>query len=467
MFRFKTKDFLILLAIVSVGLFLRLYKLSSMVGFDFDQEYAAMFAQTILNVFPIQMIGQGLSIQGLFMGPLYFYYLVPFFALTHLDPIGGYIGSIVLGIGTIILYYVLLRRVFGRTAGIVGALLASTLLLYIQYDWAMAPAYSSTFIVLMTWFCLYKYWHGNTAYLLLLSFVFGMYTSIHPILFPFYFLFVLVFLVKRIIPSLKIVIFSLLLFILPLIPLLLFEYFRHFLELKTLLSLHGSSNAEIKSFATLIDYASILFRFPVLLFQLPLTGLSATMFSTLFYAAPIVLSIKKIGFWKDRFHIFMIITTLIVFLGYYYLLPTHVPEYYFIGAESIVFIYAVASLSLLYKTKAKYFLIAFLGFVMVINFSRLVFLWRSSSGYSLEAKKYILQQIKLRQKDNPNFAISYNIDFGQHYGLGHLTRLYGIEPRGKPDTVYEIVLPVSRTKDKVDILLPSGNIGVVIHHNAY
>ncbi len=464
MSRFNTKDFVILFSIVSVGLFLRLYKLPSMVGFDFDQEYAAMFAQTILKVFPIQMIGQGLSVQGLFMGPFYFYYLVPFFALTGLDPIGGYIGSIVLGTGTIILYYVLLRRVFGRVAGIIGALLASTLLLYIQYDWAMAPAYSSTFIILITWFCLYKYWHGNTAYLLLLSFVFGMYTSIHPILFPFYFLFVLVFLVKRRVPSFKIGIFSLLLFILPLTPLLLFEYFRHFLEFKTLLSLHGSSSAEIKSFATFIDYGLILFRFPVLLFQLPLSGISAAIFSTLFYASPIVLSIKKIGFWKDRFHIFMIVTTVMAFLGYYYFLPTHVPEYYFIGAESIVFIYAASTLALLYKTKAKLFLIAFLGFVFVVNFSRLVSLWRSSGGYTLEAKEYILREIKSRQKDNPNFAISYNIDVGQEYGLGYLTRLYGIEPRGKPDTVYEIVIPLSRTKETIDILSPSGNIGVVIRH---
>ncbi len=465
--RFHTKDLIILLAIVFVGLFLRLYKLPSMVGFDFDQEYAAMFAQTILKVYPVQMIGQGLSIQGLFMGPFYFYYLVPFFALTHLDPIGGYLGSIFLGIGTIILYYVVLHSVFGKTAGILGAWLVSTLLFYIQYDWAMAPTYSSIFIILITWFCLYNYWHGHTVYLLLLSFIFGMYTSIHPILFPFYFVFLLVCVMKRRVPSLQISLFSLLLFITPLTPLLLFEYFRHFLEFKTLLSLHGSSSAEVKTFATLVDYGSILFRFPVLLFQLPLVGVSASAFSTLFYASPVILSIKKIGFWKDRFHIFMVIATVAVFLCYYYVLPTHVPEYYFIGAESIIFIYIVASLALLYKTKAKLFLLIFLGLVFALNFTRLVALWRSPGGYSLEAKEYILREIKNRQRDNPNFAIFYNIDGGQDYGLGYLTRLYGIEPRGKPNTVYEIVLPPSRTKDKIDILSPSKNIGVVIYRYAY
>ena len=77
---------LILFPIVLLGFFLRAYKLPEMVGFDFDQEYAAEFAKTILTVFPVAMIGQGLSVQGLFMGPLYFYFLVPFFALTRMHP---------------------------------------------------------------------------------------------------------------------------------------------------------------------------------------------------------------------------------------------------------------------------------------------------------------------------------------------------------------------------------------------
>jgi hypothetical protein len=180
---------------------------------------------------------------------------------------------------------------------------------------------------------------------------------------------------------------------------------------------------------------------------------------------PIVLSIKKFGFWKDRFHIFMVIATLAVFLLYYYILPTHVPEYYFIGAESIIFIYAASTLALLYKTKAKLFVVAFLGFVLVINLSHLVARWRAPGGYSLEAKEYILKEIKSRQQGKSNFAISYNIDVGQDFGLGYLTRWYGIDPRGNPDTVYEIVIPPTRTKEKIDILSSSKNIGVVIHRN--
>jgi hypothetical protein len=93
----------------------------------------------------------------------------------------------------------------------------------------------------------------------------------------------------------------------------------------------------------------------------------------------------------------------------------------------------------------------------------LAVLWRSPGGNTLAAKEYILHAIQDRQKDKPNFAISYNIDYGQQYGFGYLTRLYGIEPRGESDTIYEIVLPISRTKERMEIIAPSNGMGVVIH----
>jgi hypothetical protein len=459
----KKQDIAILLPIVLVGLFLRVHKLSSMVGFDFDQEYAAMFADTILKVFPVQMIGQGLSVPGLFMGPFYFYYLVPFFALTHLHPIGGYIGSIALGLSGIVLSYVLLKHVFGQATAILGSFLLSVLLLYIQYDWAMAPTYSSIGIVILTWFCLYAYWHKHMQFLPVLAFIFGMFTSFHPILFPFYLVFFVLVLIKRKFPSIKIFLFSVLCFLLPLTPLLMFEYFRHFLEVKALFSLSQTSKGEPKTFTTLIEYALILFRFPVLLTSVPIQGLLATAFSAIVYGVPLAMASKKIGFWKDRFHITILITTLVVFLLYYVVLPTHVPEYYFLGVEVILFIYIVATMGLLLKTQAKIIVLAFVGFLTIYNIGLLTSRWSNSSGFALSEKEFILQKIKTIQGDKPNFDIRYNIDPGQEYGFGYLRRLYNLRTEeGESHTIYEIVMPLSRTTEKIDIFSPSKSIGVII-----
>lgn len=226
----------------------------------------------------------------------------------------------------------------------------------------------------------------------------------------------------------------------------------------------GGAGVTPKNFDTLIEYAMILFRFPVKLLSLPLQGIGATLFSGLFYLTFLVMSVKKIGFWKDRFHIFFFISTLVVFLAYNFILPTHVPDYYFLGVESVIFIYFTATLALLAHTKGKFLLPIVVGILICSNMWSLIHLWRSPRNSSLSAKDYILLAIKDRQNDRSGFAITYNIDPGQDYGLGYLTRLYGIDPRGEPDVTYEIVLPISRTKEPLDILAPSGGMGVVIHN---
>src|SRR3989344_7542643 len=112
----------ILLIIVLIAAFLRFYRLPEMANFDYDQEYASGFAYTVLKEYPIKLIGQGLSVEGLFMGPIYFYYLVPFFSLFNLHPIGGFVGSVFLGLFTIIIYYIVANKLFGFPAGIIAAL---------------------------------------------------------------------------------------------------------------------------------------------------------------------------------------------------------------------------------------------------------------------------------------------------------------------------------------------------------
>jgi len=82
-----------IIMILILALVVRLYRIGEMVIFDFDQEYAVNFARQV-HEYPIRIIGQGLSVQGLFMGPWFFYLLTPFFWFTNLHPFGGYIGSV-------------------------------------------------------------------------------------------------------------------------------------------------------------------------------------------------------------------------------------------------------------------------------------------------------------------------------------------------------------------------------------
>ncbi|MBU3957431.1 glycosyltransferase family 39 protein [Patescibacteria group bacterium] len=191
------KDIFLLFVILIIAAFVRFYHLSEMANFDFDQEYAVNFAYSVTRVFPIQLIGQPLSVEGLFMGPLYFYYLVPFFAVSGLHPLGGFAGSAVLGLITTTAYFFIGKKLFGIKAGLIAALIRSFLFTELIHDLSMTPAYACELLVLLTWWAFYKYWHGeiknNSSDKLFpfLGFLFGLYTSIHPILFPFYLVFII------------------------------------------------------------------------------------------------------------------------------------------------------------------------------------------------------------------------------------------------------------------------------------
>ncbi len=152
---FLNKPFLALLIILLIAAFLRFYRLPEMANFDFYQQYASNFAYAVLKEYPIQLIGQGLSVQGLFMGPLYFYYLVPFYALTNLHPIGGYIGSSILGLTIPIVYFIVGRKIFSVEAGLIAAIFSSLTSSSLERDWSMVPAFSSELMVILTMFCLY------------------------------------------------------------------------------------------------------------------------------------------------------------------------------------------------------------------------------------------------------------------------------------------------------------------------
>lgn len=459
----KHKEFVLLCLILLVGLFLRVYKLPQMVGFDADQEYAAQFAQTVLKVYPIQMIGQGLSVPGLFMGPWYFYYLVPFFALTNLHPLGGYIGSIILGLVTAASYYFFLKPVFGSKTALLGAFLRSILFTRLQYDWTMAPSYSSELAILTTWFCLYNYWKGRMQYLPLLAFVMGLYTSFHPILFPFFGVLVLFLMIKRKLPNLSIIALSLILFVIPIFPLLRFEYYRHFLEVQTLFSLHKSSTSEIKTVQTFFSYILILFRFPTTVLSLHFSDAINTIINAFTYIFLLGFLLREQDFLKQKFHSVIFFSSTILFLLYYFFLPTHVPEYYFLGVEILFFIYLCSLLGFVLETKRAWITMLLLIGITAANFIPLWQRWTHPQFVSLADKDYVLSVISQKQKTDPHYNFFTTFDPGQQFGMGYLERYYGLTGGQTPTVTYEIVIPASLSKEKPTFTSASGNIAVIEH----
>lgn len=458
------KTILILIAILILAVFLRFYRLSEMAPFDFDQEYAANFAYNVLRVYPVQLIGQELSIQGLFMGPWYFYYLVPFFAFSNLHPIGGFIGSVIFSLFIIFVYFWVGKNIFGAKAGLIAAFIRSILFTEIGNDLSMAPAYACELLVLITWWLFYKYWQGETKYFPFLFFVFGLYTSIHPILFPFYLVFLILLLIKRKLPDIKATIMSLFAFLIPIIPLILFEYFHNFLEVKRLFNVISPSPSKPEYFQNFIKY--LLLNIEESQRILGFNFIPKDIFALLFFSIIFILIIKRVGFWKENFHKIVLAITYIVFLIYYTFFLTHVPEYYFQALTTLCLLYISANLALL--TKKLYLLITLillLGNIAYCNFSLLINKWNNPSLSNLYQKDFIVQEILKKQPQNEEFYVSYIKLPGWNFGFDYLFKYHGRIPQTREvkPPFFTIVVPKFLSEQSVNI--SAGNVGLILPNN--
>lgn len=430
-----------------------------MANFDFDQEYASNFAYSVIHNHQKLLIGQGLSVQGLFMGPWYFYYLTPFFALTALHPIGGFIGSCLLSLFGIVVFFIVASKLFNEKVGLIGAALASVGFSSLNSSWSMVPSYSSEVVVLVVWYCLYRYWRSDTKLFPLMFLCFGLFTSFHPILFPFYFVFLIIFIIKRRLPKLNEGVLSLLTLLLTTFPLILFEIFHNFLEIKLLLHLEGSSSP--KSLDLLLSYLKVIFNSPGQ--SLKIQFVSAETISILAVTALITLIMKRVSYFKDSFHPTALLTTFLVYIVYYFLYPGHVPEYYFNGLSVLFSLYFAAALGLLLKLKrGPLFLGVILLGVALSNFYLIYKRWNDPSLTTLGKKDFIVKEIIRREGSSKDFYVSYISAPGWGSGFNYLFTLYGYNSSGKypKPPIYTIVVPKSYAPGNLDVT--SGNIGLIL-----
>ena len=74
------KNWLIII-IIAVGMFLRSIQLEDRFSYGHDQDLASWFVKDVLINGHLRLIGQETSTQGIFIGPLYYYLLIPFLYL--------------------------------------------------------------------------------------------------------------------------------------------------------------------------------------------------------------------------------------------------------------------------------------------------------------------------------------------------------------------------------------------------
>lgn len=159
----------LLLLILIVGAYLRLYKIDQYMTFLGDEGRDVIRVRRFLVNGDIMLIGPGTSIGDMYLGPLYYYLMAPALFLAGLSPVGPSVMVALFGIATIFFVWYVVREWFPRIfkgdslQGVhIGALVAAglyaispTVIIYSRSSWNpnIMP-----FFALLSVYAIWKVW---------------------------------------------------------------------------------------------------------------------------------------------------------------------------------------------------------------------------------------------------------------------------------------------------------------------
>lgn len=159
----------LLIAILILGAFLRLYKIDEYMTFLGDEGRDAIIVRNLIVKADPILIGPGTSVGGMYLGPLYYYFMAPFLFLFNFSPVGPAYGVALLGIITIWLIYYVTKKWFSKKAAILGSFLyaiSPTVIIFSRSSWNpnIMP-----FFALVLIYSLWQVWIKNNYYWLVIS----------------------------------------------------------------------------------------------------------------------------------------------------------------------------------------------------------------------------------------------------------------------------------------------------------
>lgn len=172
--RYLTLPNLLLILILSVSLFLNLYKIQSLMMFygDFGRDYLA--ARDMLLTAQIPLRGIPSSVVWLHQGPLSIYLIGLSFLVSGFNPISPAVFYALLGVASTFLVFILGKEYFNRQAGLIAATFYATsplIVINARMPYHTAPI---PFFTLVMFLVLKKVLMGNKRLLPVLFFVSGL-----------------------------------------------------------------------------------------------------------------------------------------------------------------------------------------------------------------------------------------------------------------------------------------------------
>lgn len=466
----------ILILILISGALLRAWHPLQLFQYSHDQDLAGWFIRDVLVSHHFRLIGQETSSHGIFIGPYFYYLLIPFYLLTKMDPAGTLLLSIILGTFAIFSIYYVFLKISTKNTALIGALVYSLSVLIIFTDREVDPTQPVMLWTIWFLFAIWKILKGKRGGYLIIGLLVGVIWSINlqlVIVLPLILL-AQIFSGKKI--NLKELIIGILIAIILNIPFAAFEVRHGFQQTKALFSSLTTNKDYVTGTATgflpkLDRTMQLVYKNTTNIFGLNVLNIDARlMFWVLIFSGAFLVLKKKI----DK----KLGLILFLWLGIYILFFTKVSlnlSEYYLNGMNVIYI-AIASLVIssevekslkksdsstrlhLVGMTAGYLLI---GVFVLLNlysfFTRPV----NANGYN--QRKAIIAYIKEDAKTNgyPCVSLSFITSPGNNLGYRYFTWELGLKtkPVSNQIPVYSIVFPLSMV-DKFDKSF--GALGLVL-----
>lgn len=456
---------IVLLLIVILGLFFRIYKLEIFYPWGHDQDLFAWIAKDIVIDGHPRLIGQQTTIIGVFIGPVFYYLMALFFAIFKMNPLSSIIVITTISFFTIVSIYWVFNKFFGSRIGLIGAFLYAVSPGMVFFSRWAVPTQPTTLWSIWYLYFLFSILKGNLS-LIILGALVGLIWHIHVAFIPLLLLLPISFWITKktgykIGISKKSFVISFLAFSVLMFPFFAFEVRHNFQQIKALTRATYEEKGEAAGVNRMVKTINLGGRSLAGAFFLSNATVelntSLTMMLPFLLLITILYLFSKKSLTKNQ-AILLISWIFVVFFGQF-ISKTQISEHYF-GVLTVVLFLILALI--LNQLRITIFLLAIYLMGIIIWFINKP---NDLGGYLY--KKETIEYIKNSSVERryPCIAINFienNVDKGN--GFRYLSWFYKLKviTGGNDVPVYSIVTPWTISEKEINAKF--GIFGVILPH---
>jgi len=177
---FKKPQTFVLLAILILAAYLRFWRISDYMTFLGDEGRDMLVVKRMIVDHKWTLLGPTASVGGFFLGPVYYYFMLPFLWLWRLDPTGPAVMVALFGTATVYLVYRIGRDFFSEWVGLGAASLYAVSPVVIAFS---RSSWNPNVVQFFSTLLIYLLWKAerdqNPSHFLLLGMTIGIGLQLH------------------------------------------------------------------------------------------------------------------------------------------------------------------------------------------------------------------------------------------------------------------------------------------------